>query len=114
MNGKQLVIKTVYETVFCVDRTISMQSVLNTLAAQKEVFANAALVIRILAQTHSVGRVHGATVVDSVAEQQTVGDVDVLLTHSKDLALDHWKTAIMILLSTQERDDAHELWCNLD
>lgn len=59
------------------------------LSAQEKVFANSAFVSRILSQRDSVGRKHGATVVDGITEQQTVGDVDVFLTHPEDVALHH-------------------------
>ena len=69
-----------------------------TLATQEEILAYRALIVHIPAKSNSIWRVHGATVVDGVAEQQTVWDVNILLAHPENLALDHRKAAIVVLL----------------
>lgn len=72
-----------------------------TLTTHEEILAYRALVVHIPAKSDSIWRVHGATVIDGVAEQQTVWDVNILLTHPENLALDHRKAAVVVLLYPQ-------------
>jgi hypothetical protein len=73
------------------------------LTTQEEILTHRALVVHISTQSNGIWRVHGAAIVDGVAEQQTMWDVDVLLTYPENLALDHRKTAVVILLSTKTK-----------
>lgn len=61
-----------------------------TLSSLEKIFADCSFVAGILAEGDRVLREHRATVVYRIAEEQTVGDVDVFLAHSQYLALDHW------------------------
>jgi hypothetical protein len=83
------------------------------LATQEEILADRALVILIPTQTNGVWRVHGATVVDSIAEQQAMRNMNVFLTYSEHLTLDHGKAAVVVLMRKRVEKELHEQRFNL-